>query len=57
MLEVIGATVAVDKYSRPLSGVTTTTGLALSGGGKTVKPNIASGYSFGQTASASQPAG
>jgi len=57
MLEVIGATVAVDKYSSALSGVTTTTGLALSGAGKTVKPNIASGYSFGQTASASQPAG
>jgi hypothetical protein len=34
MLEVIGATVAVDKYGRALSRVSTTTGLALSGEAK-----------------------
>jgi len=34
MLDVIGATVAVDKYPRALSRVSTTTGLALSGGAK-----------------------
>ena len=33
-VEVIGATVAVDKYPRALSRVSTTTGLALSGGAK-----------------------
>jgi hypothetical protein len=34
MLEVIGATVAVVKYRRALSRVSTTTALALSGGAK-----------------------
>jgi hypothetical protein len=34
MWEVIGATVAADKYLRALSRVSTTTGLALSGGAK-----------------------
>jgi hypothetical protein len=34
MVEVIGATVAVDKYRRALSRVSTTTGLVLSGGAK-----------------------
>ncbi len=34
MVEVIGATVAVDKYRRALSRVSTTTGLALSGEAK-----------------------
>ena len=34
MLDVIGATVAVDKYPSALSRVSTTTGLALSGEAK-----------------------
>ncbi len=53
MMEVIGATAAVDNYWRALSRVSTTTGPGLVRRSKTVQPNVAPGYSSGQIASRS----
>ena len=54
MLEVTGATVAVDKYWRALSARQHYDWPGLVRKSKTVKPNIAPGYSSGQIASRSQ---